>query len=78
MLTVRMDADVPRAFRTQQMHGVGDHDRAFVEMMLMGAIGLPDAIPRRLERRNKVLEVQIRLPDCVSVQPVATTIDSPL
>ena len=30
-----------RAFRAQQMHRVGDHHRAFVEMVLMRAVSLP-------------------------------------
>ena len=41
MFTVGMDVDVPRAFRPQQMHGVGDHHRAFVEVMLMVPSDLP-------------------------------------
>jgi len=62
MLAVRMDAHVASAFRAQQMHGVGDHHRTFVQVVLMRVIRLADAVWRRRQCRDKILEIQARLP----------------
>ncbi|GGD35765.1 hypothetical protein GCM10011335_43450 [Aureimonas glaciei] len=62
MLAVGMNAHMLRIRHAQEVHGVGDHDRAFVEVVLMGAVGLADTVRRRLKRRHKILEVQFSLP----------------
>ena len=62
MLTIGVDANVAGALRANQMHRIGDHDRAFVEMVLMAARGLAHAVRWRLKRRNEIFEVQSILP----------------
>src|SRR3546814_4747749 len=36
---------------------------------LMGALGLADAVRRRLQNRHEILEVQPDLPDCIGGPP---------
>jgi len=64
-----MDANIPRALGAEQMHGVGDHDGAFVEMMFVSAVQLADTVRRRLQRRHEILEIQASLPRPVSRRP---------
>jgi hypothetical protein len=73
-----MHPDIPRALGSQQMHGVGDHHRALVEMMLMLAVRLPYTVRRRRKRCHKVVEVHLGLPPSRAARMVAIAIDNPL
>lgn len=57
VLSVGVDADVPGILRPQQVHGIGDHDRAFVKMVFVFAVGFSNPVCRRCQRRNEILEI---------------------
>ena len=43
--------------RPQQVHGICDHDRAFVEMVFVLAVGFSDPVWRRRKRRYEIFEI---------------------
>jgi hypothetical protein len=71
MLAIGMDAHVLSIRRPQKMHGVSDHHGTFVEVVLMAAVGLADAVRRRLQRGDEILEVQPILPHSDIGVPIA-------
>jgi hypothetical protein len=66
VFAIGMDTDMLRVLRPQQMQRKGHHHGALVEVVLLGAFRLPDAVRWWRQSRHEILEIQSNLPNRAS------------
>ncbi len=66
VFAIGMDADITRALCAKQGHRVGEHVRALVEMMLLGAVRFSKPGRRWRKGRHEIFEVQPSLTGRIS------------
>lgn len=54
MFAIGVDPNVSSAFRPEQMHRIGDHHGAFIEVVSVVADGFAHAIGRRRQRSHEI------------------------